>query len=103
MVEFEWDSSKEESNIRKHGVSFWDAAESFLDPEGIQVDDQKHSDQEARFYWVGKTTDGRVLTSWFTWRGSKIRIIGCAEWRKFRRFYDKTTKAKRPKNKPSRD
>ncbi len=90
-MEFEWDLSKEWVNIRKHGVTFSEAVESFLDPHGFQLVDGKHSQQEGRFYWVGRSKTGRVLTTRFTRRGQKIRIIGSAEWRKFRRLYETTT------------
>lgn len=90
-MEFEWDLSKELVNVRKHGVTFSEAVESFLDPHGFQLVDGKHSREEGRFYWVGRSKTGRVLTTRFTRRGQKIRIIGSAEWRKFRRLYETTT------------
>ncbi len=90
-MEFEWDAAKELANIRKHRVSFADAVETYFDPKGFQMVDRKHSEDEGRFYWVGKTNNDRVLTTWFTRRGAVIRIIGSAEWRKFRRLYDETT------------
>ena len=93
-MEFEWDALKEIANIRKRGVPFSLAMDSFFDPKGFQMTDPKHSRDEGRFYWIGKTGSGRVLTTWFTRRGGIIRIIGCAEWRKFRRFYNETTKDK---------
>ena len=31
--------------------------------------DRKHSGGEKRFYWIGRTAKGRVLTTWFTRRG----------------------------------
>jgi len=37
---------------------------------------------------------GRILTTWFTRRSKIVRVIGCAEWRKFRRLYYETTEAK---------
>lgn len=89
-MEFEWDASKELANIKKHGIPFTDAVETFFDPNGIQLMDAKHSGSEIRLYWIGKAAKGRVLTTWFTKRGSLIRIIGCAEWRKFRRLYETT-------------
>ena len=91
---FEWELSKEVENIRKHKLFFAEAVESFLDPAGFLLVDEKHSTGEKRFYWIGKISTGRVLTTWFTKRASKIRIIGCAEWRKFRRLYHETTKTK---------
>jgi uncharacterized DUF497 family protein/predicted DNA binding CopG/RHH family protein len=58
--------SKEVLNIRKHGVSFLKAVESFSDPSGFQLSDTRHSHVEPRFYWVGKCTSGKVLTTGFT-------------------------------------
>ena len=87
-MEFEWDFRKERENQKKHKVSFSEAVEAFSDPNGIQLVDTSHSNSEERFYWVGKSDSGRVLTTRFTRRGPKIRIIGSAEWRKFRRLYE---------------
>lgn len=89
MIEFEWDELKLALNVEKHGVDFSEAVLSFFDPFGLLLEDEKHTtDGETRFYWVG-FAKGRVLTTYFTWRASKIRIIGCAEWRKFRRLYER--------------
>ena len=40
---FEWDTEKAESNIRKHGVSFDEAASVFDDPLFITLLDEEHS------------------------------------------------------------
>src|SRR4051812_23685240 len=93
-VEFEWDLSKERANIKKHGHSFSEAVEAFQDPKGVQLIDRKHSDLEHRFYWVGKASSGKILTVRFTRRGNKVRIFGCADWRKFRSFYYEAAKTK---------
>ena len=93
-MEFEWDASKEADNLRKHRVTFVEAVESFFDPHGLLLVDEKHSGVEDRFYWVGKSSSGRVLTTRFTRRGAKIRIIGSADWREYRRLYSE--KAKHP-------
>ena len=93
IMEFEWDLDKELANIKKHKISFAEAVESFFDPKGFQMLDRDHSGAtEDRYYWVGKSKSNRILTTWFTHRGRLIRIIGCAEWRKFRRLYYETTK-----------
>lgn len=97
-MEFEWDLSKEWVNIQKHGVTFLEAVESFLDPSGFQLVDAKHLVGERRFFWVGRISTGRVLTTSFTKRGKKIRIIGSAEWRKFRRLYGAITKTRTDEN-----
>jgi len=91
-MEFEWDDDKERENIKKHKVSFSESVDSFFDSQGVQLIDEDHSKIEKRFYWIGKTKAGRILTTYFTRRGKKIRIIGCAEWRKFRRLYYEATK-----------
>ena len=36
--DFEWDSTKAESNIKKHGVSFFEAATVFADPFAVYLD-----------------------------------------------------------------
>jgi len=94
VVEFEWDYSKEKINVAKHGYNFADAIEAFQDPDGISFEDSKHSADEVRFFWVGKTKNNNILTVWYTRRRNKIRIIGCAEWRKFRSLYYEATKFK---------
>jgi uncharacterized DUF497 family protein len=93
-VEFEWDYAKEQTNIKKHGYTFSEAVEAFRDPDGIQLVDEKHSDAEFRYFWVGKIRTGKVITVWYTRRRDKIRIIGCAEWRKLRSFYYEAAKNK---------
>ncbi len=37
-IDFEWDSDKAETNVQKHGVSFTEACEVFLDPFVYPVD-----------------------------------------------------------------
>jgi uncharacterized DUF497 family protein len=93
-VEFEWDLAKEQINIKKHGHAFSEAVEAFRDPMGVQLVDSEHSNQEDRYYWVGKNSSGKILTVWFTRRAKKVRIIGCAEWRKMRSLYYEAAKIK---------
>ncbi|MCO6430795.1 MAG: BrnT family toxin [Deltaproteobacteria bacterium] len=96
-MEFEWDAAKAAENLEKHKVDFVEAVESFSDPNGFVLEDVKHSKDEERFFWVGKSASGRVLTTRFTRRERVIRIIGSAEWRDFRRLYDEKTKSKKSK------
>lgn len=94
-MDFEWDYFKEIENQQKHGISFAEAIETFADPKGFALLDEKHSEEEQRYYWVGQSSSGRILTTRYTRRGDKIRIIGSAEWRKFRKlYYEETTKIK---------
>lgn len=92
MFEFEWDLNKQTQNFEKHGVVFSDSVASFDDPKGFKIYDNIHSWNEDRFYWIGKDSHGRILTTWFTMRENRIRIIGSAELRKFRRLYYENAK-----------
>jgi uncharacterized DUF497 family protein len=86
-AEFEWDSQKNQLNIEKHRVDFYDAQEAFTDLNRIIAEDLDHSGGEKRYFCFGKMS-GRVLTVRFTWRNNIIRIIGAGYWRKGRKIYD---------------
>ena len=45
---FEWDESKAEDNMTKHGVSFEEARTVFNDPFSITIYDPDHSTDEDR-------------------------------------------------------
>ena len=45
---FEWNPSKAESNLRKHGVGFDEATTAFADPLGILLPDPDHYFREMR-------------------------------------------------------
>ena len=89
--DFEWDSTKDLINQEKHGVSFAMAQLAFLDHERIILEDLEHSEDENRYYCLGKVTDG-ILTVRFTYRKSKIRIIGAGYWRKGKKIYERENK-----------
>ena len=79
MIEFEWDPSKAELNLKKHAVSFKEAATVFRDPLGITIFDPDHSEEEDRFITVGLSGNGRLLMVGHTDRGEKMRIINARE------------------------
>ena len=92
---FTWDATKAIANFDKHGVAFEEAATVFVDPDGLQGADVKHSQHEARFFRLGKSALGRILTIIFTVRRlsdgkETIRIISarCAS-RRERQAYDR--------------
>jgi len=87
-MDFEWDEKKNESNIKKHCVSFFDAQYAFYDSNRIIAEDTKHSDNEKRYYCFGKVSGG-IMTVRFTYRKNKIRIIGAGYWRQGRKIYEK--------------
>jgi len=72
-MDFEWDSTKELANRKKHGIDFRTAAKVFLDPYVIEFDDL-HSSGELRFNAIG-VVDGRMLFVTYTTRGEVVRII----------------------------
>lgn len=72
-LEFEWDEKKAKSNIRKHGVSFEEAAEAFLDPFFENGD--ASVDDERRDYIIGYSLSSRLLLIVYTERGHRNRII----------------------------
>lgn len=76
---FEWDVRKAAANLRKHGVSFDEAATVFADTDALDGPDLNHSEHEARFLRLGKSLADRVLMLAYTIRGSgdaeTIRII----------------------------
>jgi uncharacterized DUF497 family protein len=58
---FSWDARKALSNLKKHGVSFEEAAIVFADPEALDWDDPEHSNSEVRFKRLGTSVTGRIL------------------------------------------
>jgi uncharacterized DUF497 family protein len=74
-LRFEWDPEKADSNYRKHGVSFEEAATVFGDPLSITIADPDHSAQEHRFITVGSSASGRVVVVSHTDRDDATRII----------------------------
>jgi len=73
--EFEWDDKKAQSNLKKHGVSFDEAATIFNDPRLATISDPDHSDDEERYVSVGKSVIMRLLSVIHTFRKERIRLI----------------------------
>ena len=74
-MRFEWDPAKARTNLRKHGVSFDEAATVFLDDFSLTGNDPDHSEDEERFVMFGISNAGRLLVIAHTARGERIRII----------------------------
>ena len=79
MIQFEWDPTKAELNLRKHGVALKEAATVLREPFGITIFDPDHSEEEDRFITVGLSDHGRLLAVGHTDRGERIRIINARE------------------------
>jgi uncharacterized protein len=90
-VIYEWDPIKAEANLRKHKVSFTEAASVFLDPLALTYPDPDHSAGETRFITFGQSTLGRVLViSHRDFGEERIRIISARrETRKERHGFEK--------------
>jgi uncharacterized DUF497 family protein len=74
-IDFEWDPNKAGRNLRKHGVTFEEAATVFRDELSITVLDPDHSTEEERYITVGQSSQGRLLLVAHADRGDAIRII----------------------------
>jgi len=74
-MKFDWDVSKAESNLRKHGVSFDEAGSVFLDTLAVSGRDPDHSFEEERYITFGISSLGRLLAISHTYRPGIIRII----------------------------
>ena len=70
--DFEWDSTKAESNLAKHGVSFSEAATVFADPMAIYLDDGSGSGNTVV---IGTSLRERLLYVVHVERGERDRII----------------------------
>ncbi len=78
-IDFEWDPNKAAQNLRKHSVSFEEAATVFRDDLSITVPDPDHSVEEERFITVGPSSQERLLMIAHVDRGDCIRIIRARE------------------------
>ncbi|MGI8772739.1 MAG: BrnT family toxin [Acidobacteriaceae bacterium] len=72
---FSWNAKKAAANLRKHKVSFEEAASVFEDSLADVLADPDHSMDEHRLLLLGKSRLGRVLVVAFTERVNVIRII----------------------------
>jgi hypothetical protein len=88
-MDFKWDPKKAARNLRKHGVSFTEAATVFGDPLSITVADPDHSIEEYRYLTVGVSNRLRALIVAHADLGDCVRIISARELTsKERRAYE---------------
>jgi len=78
-VEFEWDLEKATNNLRKHKVSFGEAATVFGDTLSTTARDPDHSTNEDRYITIGMSINHRLIMVAYTERGDRIRIISARE------------------------
>ena len=88
-VQFVWDTAKAAANLRKHRVSFHEAATVLEDVLSTTFPDEEHSTGERRFVTIGLSTRGRLLVVSHTERAGKIRVISARRATKRERgFYE---------------
>lgn len=75
-MDVEYDLAKAKANLKKHGVSFEEAASCLLDPVALVLED-RHSEGESRWVLVGLSDSARLLTVVYTLRhqDQRIRLI----------------------------
>ena len=73
---FEWDENKNQTNQRKHGISFEEAKTVFYHEQALLEYDEIYSTDEDRFRILGCSNKGNILiVVHCTRRESVIRII----------------------------
>ena len=82
-------SKKANTNDRKHGVSFHEAATVFGDPLAVTFSDPDHSADEHRLLTFELSRSHRLLVVTHTDRHLKVRIISARLMTKYeRRIYE---------------
>jgi uncharacterized protein len=83
-VSFEWDPKKAQANLKKHRVSFEEAATVFFDENALLINDPDHSDTEERFILMGFSDRLRILVVSHCYRrhAQIIRIISARRARR---------------------
>ncbi len=91
-MEFEWDPKKSKGNLKKHGVSFLEAATVFGDPFAITFPDPDHSVGEHRFLTFAYSTKNHLLVVVHTERHGKAGSSARDGRRDMREQFMKTAK-----------
>ena len=76
---FQWDTGNAEKNWRAHRVAQVEAEQVFFNRPVVVAPDRGHSEREARYAALGKTTAGRRLSLVFTIRGTLVRVISARD------------------------
>jgi uncharacterized DUF497 family protein len=76
---FEWDEENINKNWEKHKVSHLECEEIFFNEPLIVKKDKEHSNDEIRYFTLGRTNSGRLLFVVFTIRKDKIRVISARD------------------------
>ncbi len=90
---FQWDEGNIDKNWLKHKVLHLECEQIFFNKPLIVVDDKEHSDQEKRWFALGRTNANRKLFVAFTTRSNNIRVISARDMnKKEKRVYNEKVK-----------
>ena len=90
-MKFEWDAAKASGNVKKHSVSFDEAATVFLDPLAVSGPDPDHSIGESRYITFGSSSLGHLMAVSHTYRPGAIRLVSARRvTRAERKIYEKS-------------
>ena len=73
-MDIEYDPAKAASNLKKHGVSFEEAATALLDSMALATEDPD-AEGEHRWVLIGMSDGARLLTVVYALRDNRIRLI----------------------------
>ena len=89
---YEWDPAKAQANVKKHRVTFEEAASVFLDPSALTFWDPDHSEGEDHQITIGRSARHRVLFIAHAPRDGRVRIISARKaTRKEQKQYEEAT------------
>lgn len=87
---FDWDEGNLLKNWERHGVTAAEGEQIFFNRPLLAKQDEFHSEEEERFFLLGRTDSDRHLFLVFTIRGKLIRVISARDMsRRERRSYEK--------------
>ena len=91
---YEWDIDKAAKNLKRHRISFDEAATVFDDPLFLVISDPEHSAHERRYVMMGESNQNRLLVVVYTEQPDAIRLISARKaTRRERREYEKAAKS----------
>lgn len=84
---FAWDNGNRGKNWKKHGVADAECEQVFFNRPLLVLHDEAHSEEEIRYFVLGRTDQGRRLFVVFTGRGNQIRVISARNMTKRERAF----------------
>jgi uncharacterized protein len=91
-VTYEWYPAKAQANVKKHRVTFEEAASVFLDRSALTFWDPDHSEEEDREITIGRSARQRILFIAHAPRDGRVRIISARKaTRKEQNQYEEAT------------